>query len=618
MSYSSFKVAIALGATLFSSCATLGGTARLALSDSERDDLVARYVGKDLVLASSMFVGDFYGDTQRLLADPRPADIIELYERNGDRLASPTFSDHVIFAGTPVRVTRIVFPQTLTGSIFRGYDEPQPTAHTWIELQQIGGTGNRPLVIVLPREIQDAREFRAIVAERIASKQRVTHWLDQRNFDIMRNIRHKRLAKGMSFAEMVAALGRPRDSRHISRDGRFALIADYGNIQAVLGGDVIEEVVDLQAEEMKRAKNERTLAAAAAERQAEEDARKRRIEEEREAKRRWLQGEMDREQRLAEERRAILVAKTERRERATAARAERRRLALERREAVQRAAREKNETVAARKAERKALVRAERMRKTKRDLDIELAEIESTEIWVRDELGPLAETAAVDLDEEREALAEAVGVAQRSLDRAKGELADAEEEGEDLRAAERDVRRALDHKQAVRAEHQARVDVAATRLTEAESLLSEQLAILEDRRARAENSMTLSDAELFGMRIAPVTDQRVRDQLESGGALIVEVDKASTASKAGFKAKDVIVELNGKNISGPAQLEELAQMAPEQQELRMVVWRRGSRARLVLPAFAEGSSRGRSAIERTTGTSGPVDLDQQTATVKSW
>ena len=162
-----FRIAMSVLALVLSACSLLSSTAGLRVSTEDRERLSREYVGREFVLASSMFVGDFFGETDRRLIDPRPADVLELFHHDGDRAVVRPFSGEVVYAGTPVRVREVVYPtESGVDVVLDERSGLAPTAHTWMVLEPVEGSGEI-MVLVLPRTIEGAEVFRAAVQARL-------------------------------------------------------------------------------------------------------------------------------------------------------------------------------------------------------------------------------------------------------------------------------------------------------------------------------------------------------------------------------------------------------------------------------------------------------------------
>ncbi len=267
---------------LSSACALLGiGTqGGLMLEDGEKERLKREFVGKEYVLASSVYTGEFFGDNSKQFVDARPFDIVEVYSLGGDKAPVIPANGAIIPAGTPVEVTEIVYPIAgIQGALGDDGDDTQltPSGHAWLILEQISSTSanKKPLVLVLPRDIPSLQDFRDAVRDRLKSPQWVISWLNTRSALAMTNIFDKRVEAGMSQSEMYAALGVPRNLEESKNTDIINWTANYGDLQITVEGKVVKEVVSLRVEaEKKRIAALEQAKIAAEERRRQEEADK--------------------------------------------------------------------------------------------------------------------------------------------------------------------------------------------------------------------------------------------------------------------------------------------------------------------------------------------------------
>lgn len=218
---------------------------------ADRERLTAELVGHDFALGCSLNTWDFFGRADRLFADPRPPEIVELYQTDGKLVTVPPQVGAIVPAGTLVRVTEVVFPadRLATAVDSRGAGDLAPTAHTWIVLQQNRPGGEaRPLVLALPMDIPDAEAFRAAVRARLRDAKWVMQWLTQRTPEVFDGILHKEAVRGMSRSELVAAVGEPKNAPQLARQAAPDLLADYGDLQVRLRGDLVVMVASKKAQ----------------------------------------------------------------------------------------------------------------------------------------------------------------------------------------------------------------------------------------------------------------------------------------------------------------------------------------------------------------------------------
>jgi hypothetical protein len=605
----------ALLLSLITSCATLRGIDRL---DVDRGDLVDDLVGRELLLAASMYVTRFPGSEEWALIDPRPRDVLDFRARDGSPVTVKPYIDQVLYAGTPVRVVDIVFPQSLVGEVFDGHDEPRPTAHTWVVLERLDEM-TRPLVTVMPRTIQSTAEFLELFHERAASRERVSTWLDNRSDDALRAIRHKELIAGLTEAEMIATLGRPKNQKYRERDGSVDFVADYGRLEVTLVGRHVHEITDLDAVEAERERLEEIARLEQEKRDAEEKRREEIARARAEARERRRQAELDRKQQLEDKRKEKERLEEQRRHEDELRKKEL--AAVAAREKAERDVRQLTERVNLRQEEMKHAFAQEMTRLTtevealrvqadspeeaaigeppavgraREVIKTELEEIAATVEWVKEVLEPRTRAAQQKLAQRQRVLDETLRTSERRLNRVERRLRAARSAGERTRRARRDLTRARANLDKTRRLHENRVRSAQKQLADSRHHLQQQLEVLEERRNSAEQKLRLLNQPVFGMIIAPLPNSRLRGRLADGGAEVVAVAEGGAAFSAGVRARDVIVSINGEKVHGPVEMFDLASRLNDDERLAVSVVRNGKHEELSLPAhlaLAGSSSR---------------------------
>lgn len=251
-----------------------------ALSAVDQEKARRQYVGNVYALGSSLYVTDFFGDQERLFVDARPFDIVDLYHHGGGKVPIGAPSGEIIPAGTPVKVVAVQYPVDPVKATF---EEPRselaPTAHTWLVLERADpGARRTPLVMVLPRELSGIDGLNAEVVERLKSDQWVTQWLTERAPLMLSGIMRKEPAAGMTWAELQATLGLPKNAKEKARSDLLEFVADYGDLQVTLQGTKITAVSGRKAEALAAAQGAQAKAALAqkeAEQKTQEEESKR-------------------------------------------------------------------------------------------------------------------------------------------------------------------------------------------------------------------------------------------------------------------------------------------------------------------------------------------------------
>ena len=487
-----------IGLLLLASCAA-GAYSGFRVNSGHRDEIVSKYLGQELVLTSSLHTGDFYGDNSRRFADARPADIIDLYEARGDRVTVPTLGEQVVLAGTPVKITRILFPGDGAQDAPRGFDGDMPTAHTWVVVKPVGDVEDkRPIVLFLGRDIYGPEALVAELNARFASPEWVLTWLSQRDAEIAAHIQRKSLLPGMSTAEMVAAVGQPRNAEALKAFGIVDFVADYGNLHVKVRGGLIASIVDDELEALKAAEREREREQRLQERHAEE----RRVVAAAEAAR----IEKETRAREAAEKKAALALKIAEKKEALAQRLADRKAAAERvrqerKEAKRRAREERIE------AQQRALARL--VDKKRVSIEAEIAELEDAKRWVESELHPVIARAEIDLDSIIET---EVGTADYT------------------------------HK----------LGVAESLVLKARTDLNDQINEFDARIETAQWRLTALEGKIYGIRLETVPTAAA-SRIDPRGALVIAVEEGP-AEAAGIRPDDIIIRFNYKPVTGPEDL----------------------------------------------------------------
>ncbi len=520
MRWRNYLVLAAL-ASLVGACAMLSGKkGGLQLDGSTRDKMTRQYVGKDYVLAASLYVSDFFGDSSRLFADARPFDIIKLYRYTGEDVPVGNAKEEIVPAGTAVRVQKLLFPlDSLQASLDPRSDKPLwPTAHTWVVVERTGeGADATPLVLVLPRTIANEQVFEAEMQKRLASQQWVQSWLAQNSPAHVADIYQKKVEPGMSRAAVFAALGEPRNLAANDASKALDFVADYGDLQVTIQGKVVTRVVSKKAE------------AEAARKEAEEKAAKARAEAE--------------AKRLAEreEREKMEAAKKQKE-----AEAEKARLAAEAQAAADRQAAE-----------------------VRRQAELKRAEADAKEKERQAELAARLEAARLAKEEaERER--------QRRIEEAKAAKRVAEAE-----AAAVTAKRKAD---ADAAKAEAEAAAARRKLEDAKAKQEAAQGKQKAAEAKAKSTVKQAPPppRKVGVKLGALDKEKAFDLKLTTlkGALIVAVSPGGAAARAGLKADDVVQGVDGKSISSPQEFVKVVGELPYEHKIALSLWRAGKRVQL--------------------------------------
>ncbi|MBI5510064.1 MAG: PDZ domain-containing protein [Deltaproteobacteria bacterium] len=520
-------------------CATTGP--RFELGSVDREKAARQYVGRDFVLGASTYVSDFFGEKDRLFADPRPFEIIELYHESGKKIAIGLPSETIVPAGTNVRVKQIIFPLDPLQATFKTQgSELLPTAHPWVVVERTDEAQSRtPMVLALPRSIANLEQLQVAFQERLKSQQWVTTWLTQRDPLVLDKIFRKEVAAAMTWVDVLAAMGEPKNLRDKSNEP-LEFTADYGDLQVLLVGNVVKETRSLKAEAAAAAQKAQVAAEAARveaeKRRAEEDARRAAAEEARQ--------KADEE---AQRARAEVMAKAEAERQAELARqeGEKKKLAADE---------DKLRKEAELKARKDAAIRAKE--EAAADKERRLQEAALAKQVAEAEAEALAERRKAEAESAR---AEADAVAARK--RFQKQLASVEAEAQ----------RARKKAEAAEAEAAKLRDKAGAHRQEIDRLTGEN-----------------EGGRRIGAKVQPVSAQLAGalGLPNANGAFVSEVAADGEAARAGLKANDIVLAVEGQEVVDPKSFVELVAATDRSKAAKLEVLRASKKVALKLEAAA--------------------------------
>ncbi len=594
----------------------------LALDGTTKDKLERRYVGRDLVLASSVYVSDFFGDDKLLFADARPFEIITMWRHDGAQAEVGAARAEIIPAGTPVRVTRVDYPvDPLTAVIDeRSGMKLAPTAHTWLVVERTEQAGAAPLVLVLPKDIADENAFEAEVQKRLASPQWMAAWLGQSDPMHLARVFEKKVEPGMSSAALFAALGEPKNAAEQRDAGTLEFVADYGDLQITVQGNLVQKVVSLKAE-----------AAVAQKRAAEEAEKARLLAEEKRKQDEIARAEQEAKDKVRAEEEAKQKAEADKK---AAAEQKVRDEALAKQKAEdekKRAAEEKKQKEAA-----ELQVRLEAAKRAKEEAQAERQRKEEQKKLAADVARAEAEAKA---EQKRAAQESARADAEREAERRRTE-AEARKAEAEAKRAEAEARKAEAEAAAARKKAEEQEQKAARdRQVAEEKKAAEQKAAQQkssgqssqagagapaERKPLAASSSTSSNPPPAAAPApasktstqpagapapasagktttqpaagAPASPRRIGVKLQAvnadvatekklaqaAGALIVTANADGAAEKSGVKGGDVVLAVDGKPVSTPDDFTRLVGATSPADPVTLTLWRDGAEVKLIV------------------------------------
>lgn len=236
------SLALALWLVLLTACPT-----RARLDAGSMKDFKAAYVSNTYYLRQSVYFGAFYDDTRRFLLDAKNFKDLRLMTAPDGDLIIPAPAQGIIPAGTKVQVLAVDFPTS--AAIFK---RPlfTPRYNTWLVLKVARFKGDANLfregefIYVLPTTARSPEALQSTL-QALLSSESMDPWLQQRSQEVRLAIFEKRAQQGLSFDELVAALGLP-EKMHRAKDGEHQLVtARFGSTEVLLVDDRATEIRDV-------------------------------------------------------------------------------------------------------------------------------------------------------------------------------------------------------------------------------------------------------------------------------------------------------------------------------------------------------------------------------------
>ncbi|MEE8409858.1 MAG: PDZ domain-containing protein, partial [Myxococcota bacterium] len=479
----------------------------------------------------------------------------------------------VVRAGTPVKITEIVYPTDSLKAALGGGDGGAlaPTAHTWVVVERTdAGADGTKLVLVLPRDIRSKEAFKGAMQERLVSSTWVTAWLTQRDPEMLDHIYRKEVVEGMAYAEVVAALGRPKNHTAYGRPGTLEFTADYGDQQVTLKGKLVAKVISrkMEAEKARKiAEEEAEKARTAADERRKVEEEKRRIEA---------------ETRLAEE--AEKKAEEERLRAELAAQAE-----AERKAAAETAAKDRELARIQAQQERKR-DEAERIAEARRREKEDRKRVRLAELEARKEAARRGKEAV-------RAEAEALKAQKRA--KRDGARADAEATAERRKLVEETKRFEAEAVAArKRAEKAARAEARVRDLRAPERKVA--MAAPAPTRSATPPPLVTGGRGKVGVSVKTLTAKKARslEVLGGKGALVNVVKWDGAGKKAGMKRGDVILELDGMRVDSAREFALLASQLEAGRTISIAIWRHEERMVLAVTPIDVEAEKARQEVEK--------------------
>ncbi|MEW5852764.1 MAG: hypothetical protein AB2A00_28530 [Myxococcota bacterium] len=209
------------------------------LSERAREQVDESYRRRDYALRQSMYFGPFFDDPNLVLVAPKPFDELALLTLPGGRNIAPGPVRGILPAGTRIRIERIELPTT--GTVL-GRPLLAPRYNPWIVFRVNRFDVDNPHfqdirhVVVLPFHVTDPEQLERAVDVLFAPED-YRDWLRQRSPQVRSAIEQKQAMKGMTLAELTAALGMPDRTTREPESPRST--AYFGRRAVTLENDVV-------------------------------------------------------------------------------------------------------------------------------------------------------------------------------------------------------------------------------------------------------------------------------------------------------------------------------------------------------------------------------------------
>lgn len=221
------------------------------LSQKEESQIERQYSGKRYWLRQSLFSGPFYDDNRSRLTDVHSFETLDYLQTPDHDIILPPPSDGIVVANTIISIEKIEWPQGLqliTRPLFT------PRYHPWVYFKISSNASpiqlreDKTHILVVPKDIQTADKFSRWFSS-LFSNTDLGPWLATINPEVRKGIESKTAIKGMTFAELQAALGRADSLRTTDlglNGGPKKELATFGKRSAILENGTVSKIVSLE------------------------------------------------------------------------------------------------------------------------------------------------------------------------------------------------------------------------------------------------------------------------------------------------------------------------------------------------------------------------------------
>lgn len=208
-----------------------------------RDLTDANWAGRYGALRQSMYFGPFYDDPTVELLDPRPFGDLTYLMTPWKKAVGPGTERGILPVGTRVRIERVEMP-SLGSLVGRPLLAPRYNGYVYLRANRFDVTDSllfkdKTFVMVLPFSLTDPDQVDGIMSTLVGEEDSVRAWLAQRKPSIREAIITKQAVMGMTYEELVAALGAPDRIDRSIIDGKRREEAVFGTRMFVLTDDVV-------------------------------------------------------------------------------------------------------------------------------------------------------------------------------------------------------------------------------------------------------------------------------------------------------------------------------------------------------------------------------------------
>jgi len=205
--------------------------------DQER--IRSHWIGKKLWLKRSMYSGMFFDDDRFYLLDEKPFEQIDALKSFNSQANLPPPAQAIVPYSSTVEIVDIQWPTTK--NVFnRPLYSPKNLVWAYVRID----ANPKKYIVLLPAYLKYWAQFNDWLSARFSTKN-IASALKSVPFEIREGIMLKKPVKGMSYEQLLAALGQPTEANveSITKNNKLKKIATFGSTIVVLESD---RVVDFK------------------------------------------------------------------------------------------------------------------------------------------------------------------------------------------------------------------------------------------------------------------------------------------------------------------------------------------------------------------------------------